>query len=155
MKGLVCASAVLFALAIPLAVGQPPPPPGGGKAEAAGPRQPGGVLGGQLGEYLTVEGTRGDGGKAGTRTLLVDTVGGKRLATPVAIWVDNLDLPAKRRCVLKGYESGGMIGTPPAVVAAAKERGKDAGVAQAVWQWRPYFVALIVVEPKGLGVPKE
>src|SRR2546425_5049390 len=114
MKGFVCASAVLFALAIPLAVGKAPPPPGGGKVEAAGPRQPGGVLGDQLGEYLTVEGVRAEGGKVGTRTLLVDTVGGKKLAKPVPVWVHNLDLPAKQRCVLKGYESGEMIGTPPA-----------------------------------------
>ena len=83
MKRLVCVSAVLSALAIPLAVGQPPPPPGGGKVEAAGRRQPGGILGEQLGEYLTLEGTRAEGGKVGTRTLLVDTIGGKKLAKPI------------------------------------------------------------------------
>lgn len=161
MKRFVCsgvmgASAVLCLLAIPRAVGQPPPPSGGGKVVAVGPRQPGGVLGDQLGEYLTVEGVRAEGGKVGTRTLLVDKVGGKKLAKPVPVWVHNLELPAKQRCVLKGYESGEMIGTPPAVLAAAKEQGrKDVGEGQALWQWRSYFVALIVVEPKGLELPKE
>src|SRR5437764_4816354 len=104
--GVVCATAVLCALAIPLAIGQPPPRPGSAKVEAAGPRQPGGLLGRQLGAYLTVEGVQAEGGKVGTRTLLVDTIGGKRLDKPVPVWVHNLDLPAKQRCVLKGYESG-------------------------------------------------
>jgi hypothetical protein len=156
MKAFVCASAVLFALAVSIAVGQQSRQAGGGKVESVGarqPRQPSGVgiLGERLGFYLTIEGTRAERGKVGTRTLLVDTVGGKKLAKPVAIWVENLDLPAEQRCVLKGYESGRMIGQPPAVAAAAREQGrKEPDGPQAGWQWQPYFVALIVVEPKGL-----
>jgi hypothetical protein len=48
-----------------------------------------------------------------------------------------------------------MIGTPPAVFAAAKEQGREVDGSQAVWQWSPYFVALIVVEPKGLELRKK
>lgn len=147
---------VLSAVAIPLALGQPLPPPGGGKVEAAKPRQPGGVFGSELGEYMTVEGVRIDGTFTGTRTLLVDTVNGKKLGKPTAIWVHNLDLPARQRCVLKGYESGEMIGTPPAYLAAAKEEGrKDVFTSQAAWQWHPHFVVLIVAELNGLTLMKE
>jgi hypothetical protein len=125
--------------------------------ESTGPRQPSGVgvLGERLGAYLAIEGTRAERGKVGVRTLLVDAIGGKKLAKPVAIWVENLDLPAEQRCVLKGYESGRMIGTPPAVFAAAKEQGREVSGSQAVWQWQPYFVALIVVEPEGLVLRKK
>ena len=60
------------------------------------------------------------------------------------------DLPARQRCVFKGYESGEMIGTPPAVLAAAKEQGRAGeDPSQVPFHWRPYFVALVVVEPKG------
>ena len=41
------------------------------------PKQPGGVLKEQLGEYLTIEGTLVQGGKVETGTILVDTVNGK------------------------------------------------------------------------------
>jgi hypothetical protein len=137
------------------ATGEPPPPPGGGKVEAAGPRWPGGRLGESLGEYLTIEGVRAEEGKVGTQTLIVDTVGGKKLAKPVHIWVANVILPAGKRCVLKGYETGSMIGQPPAVFEAAKEQGRNVGAAQAEWQWHPHFVVLIPVEPRGLKVVEE
>jgi len=110
-------------------------------------------LGIYLGEYLTIEGVRAERGKVGKQTLIIDTVGGKKLDTPIHMWVNNLELPSEKRCVLKGYELGEMIGTPPAVIAAAKEQGRtDVGESQAAWQWRPYFVVLIAVEPKGLEV---
>ena len=133
-SGVVCGTTVLGALAIPLAVGQSPPGPGGAKVEAAkeqgrkeveevGPWVPRGLLGNKLGTYLTIEGVRDESGfKVGIRTLLVDTVGGKKLDKPVAVWVNNLDLPAKQRCVLKRYETGMMIGTPPAVLEATAFR---------------------------------
>lgn len=90
----------------------------------------------------------------------MDTVDGKRLDKPVHVLVRNLPrLAARQRCVLKGYELGEMIGRPPAEYAAARERGQDpeelAKRDQTVWRWRPYFVVLIVVEPKGLDVPKK
>jgi hypothetical protein len=67
----------------------------------------------------------------------------------------NLILPSKQRCILKGFESGEMIGVPPAVSAAAEEQGwKEVPTSQAVWRWRTYFVALVVVEPKDLELQK-
>ncbi|XZE42934.1 hypothetical protein SH467x_002474 [Pirellulaceae bacterium SH467] len=48
-----------------------------------------------------------------------------------------------------------MIGVPPAVSAAAEEQGwKEVSTSQAVWRWRTYFVALVVVEPKDLELQK-
>src|SRR5689334_17784152 len=75
---------------------------------------PAGSLGYRLGSYLTIEGTRADGFKTGIRTLIVDRVNGQKVGTPVAIWIDNLDLPARTRTVVRGYETLRMIGQPPA-----------------------------------------
>jgi hypothetical protein len=136
------------------------------REEPVRPHPPGSLLGAPLGEYLTIEGVRLEGGKVETGTLRVDTIDGKKLDKPVTVVVRSLDyramttravrLPAKQRCVLKGYESGEMVGMAPAVLAAAKEQGrKDVMPSQAVWHWRSYFVALIVVEPKGLKIDKK
>ena len=97
---------------------------------------------------------------------MVDTVNGKKLDQPIAIPVrapgspaQHLHLPKKTRCVLKGYELGEMIGRPPAEYAAARERGENpeelAKRDATPWRWRPYFVVLVAVEPKGLELPKE
>ena len=146
---------VAFGAAVmPLAPGQPLPPPNLGEADPAGPRGPRGIFG-DLGSYLTVEGVRINGTFTGNTTLLVDTVGGRKLPKPVSIRVDNLELPAMRRCVLKGYESGRMIGIPPAARAAAREQGRELIEVQAAWQWQPYFIALIAVEPAGLEIERQ
>lgn len=64
-----------------------------------------------------------------------------------------LSLPPQQRCILKGYESGEMIGVPPAISIAAKEQGwSDVPISPKHWQWRSYFVALVVAEPKGLEI---
>jgi hypothetical protein len=147
---LMCTVAIACLIAMPQAIAEPTAPGGGKVIDVRGP---GGKLGGLLGEYLTIEGVRAERGKVGKQTLIVDTVGGKKLDKPIHMWVQNLELPGEKRCVLKGYELGEMIGTPPAVIAAAKEQGRtDVGESQAAWQWRPYFVVLIAVEPKGLEV---
>ncbi|HEY2838174.1 MAG TPA: hypothetical protein VGJ26_03445, partial [Pirellulales bacterium] len=119
----------------------------------------------QLGEYLTIEGVKDEGGKVEYGSLVVDTVNGKKLDKPISIMVTgayiadhnlrpaSLDLSAKQRCVFKGFESGSMIGVPPAILAAAKEQGwKETPMSPVGWQWRPHFVALIVVEPKELAL---
>lgn len=174
MKGFVyssigCAVAVVCALGLATAFGQSPAGPGVAQGKAVGPRQPGGLLGDQLGKYLTIEGVKAEGGKVETGTLLVDTVDGKKLDKPILVVIRSqvytlsridhpvsLALPTKERCVFKGFESGEMIGVPPAVVAAAEEQGrKDVPISPKAYQWRPYFVALIVVEPKGLELPKQ
>ena len=109
---------------------------------------PMGKLGYQMGTYLTIEGIRMEKGKVGTRTLLVDTVNGKGLLSPIPIWIDNVKnpgLPKDTWCVFQGYESGKMIGLPFDV--AEKEA---LPVPQAVWQLFRYFVVTSVVEPKDL-----
>lgn len=118
---------------------------------------PKGVLGELIGNYVTVEGVRSEGGKRGERTLALDTINGKRLNQIVYIWVENLDLPQGKRVILKGYENGGMVGDPPAKAAAFKDLNLDkvknlAPGSAWNWQWRPYFVVLSVVEPKGLQI---
>ncbi len=111
-----------------------------------------GSLGHPVGSYLTIEGIRLEGFKTGVSTLRVDTVNGQKLKEPVAIWIDNLDLPRARRCKIKGYETLRMIGKPPAEVKAAEEAGGEAGLPQAGWQVQLYFVSLSVVEPGCLQI---
>lgn len=150
MKPLIWAAVAVGSVALCARAAGQPQAPGPDKTQAPEARPGTGTLGHGLGTYLTVEGVKLEQGKVGERTLLIDTINGKRLDKPVAIWVNNLDLPSKKRCVFKGYENGSMIGKPPAVFEAAKELGKEVGVPQAAWQWSSFFVVLIVVEPKGL-----
>ena len=109
-----------------------------------------------VGSYLTIEGVRQDGFKTGVRTLRVDTVNGIKLSEPVVIGVDNIDsLPESTRCILKGYETLTMAGSPPAYSDAAKEAGqKEPGLPQAGWQIYFYFVTTSVVSPSELKVEK-
>lgn len=166
--GIICAGTAFLVMTVPLALGQLPVAPGGTNAEAVKPRQPSGLLADQLGMYLTIEGVRLEGAKIETGTLLVDTVDGKKLDKPISLVIRGasvvnhnlqlagLNLPAKQRCILKGFESGEMIGVPPAVPAAAKEQGwQEVPMSPVQWQWRPYFVALVVVEPKGLELRRQ
>ncbi|MDY0169578.1 MAG: hypothetical protein RBS80_23755 [Thermoguttaceae bacterium] len=104
---------------------------------------PNGRLGHRLGTYLTIEGIRAAKGKVGVNTLIVDTVNGKKLDTPMGVWVENVDsLPKDSRCILHGYESGKMIGVPFEV--AKKE---NMPLPQPRWQFFRYFVVTSVVEP--------
>ena len=90
-------------------------------------------------------------GKVESNTLIVDTVNGQKLNRPVLVLVRNVRLPTKTRCILKGYECGEMIGSPPALRQATEEQGREyVELSAAVWRWRPYFVVLIAAEPKGL-----
>jgi hypothetical protein len=112
---------------------------------------PSGRLGHPLGTYLTIEGCRVEGPKTGERTLLVDTVNGKKLDPAIPVGVENIEpLPKDARCVLRGYETGSMVGMPPAVIEAAKEEGRTVNVPQAGWQFRRYFIVISVVQPKDL-----
>lgn len=120
------------------------------------PHPPGGLLEDQLGTYHTIEGVLYDGrGKVESNTLVVDRVNGNRLDQPLHVLVRGVKLPANRRCVLKGYELGEMIGSPPALRRAATELGnRYEERSAAAWRWRPYFVPLIVKEPPELPVPR-
>jgi hypothetical protein len=125
----------LAAISFSLAFGQLPVAPGHSSTESVKLCQPGGILSDQLGVYRTIEGFKVEGGKVETGTLLVDTVDGKKLNELITLLIRdaivvnhnlqpaNLSLPAKQRCVLKGFESGEMIGVPPAVLEAAEEQG--------------------------------
>ena len=109
---------------------------------------PMGRLGQPLGTYLTIEGVRMEEGKVGTRTLLVDTVHGKKLSSPIGVWVENAKdpgLPKGEKCIIRGYESGEMIGLPEAVAEA-----ENMPPPQAMWQFRRYFIITSVVGPKSL-----
>ncbi len=114
-----------------------------------------GSLGFPVGSYLTIEGVRVEGPKTGGRTLRVDTVNGTKLPEAVTVGVENIDaLPRDVRCVLRGYETLQMVGSPPAYLAAAKEAGHETAAPQAGWQIRLYFVATSAVSPSDLNVKK-
>lgn len=161
--GIICTGTALVAMTDPVALGQRPVAPDGRNTVTVQPRQPGGLLGDQLGTYLTIEGVKSEGVKVESGTLVVDTVDGKKLDKPISLVIRGasvvnqnlrparLEIPAKQRCIFKGFESGEMIGVPPAVSAAAKEQGwQEVPMSPVHWQWRPYFVALVVVEPNDL-----
>jgi hypothetical protein len=116
------------------------------------PRQPGGYLSNDVGRYLTIEGVLYDGsGKVESNSLVVDTVNGKKLKKSATVLIKNVRLPRKERCVLKGYELGEMIGSPPALREVAEEQGEEyEEQSSAIWRWRPYFIVLSAVKPDGL-----
>src|ERR1035437_8950098 len=122
-----------------------------GIAAASAQEVPAGKLGHPLGTYLRIEGVRADGFKTGGHPLLGHTINGKKREKPIAVWVENVEsLLTEGRCILRGYETGRMIGTPPAEIDAAREAGKEMSVPQAAWQFRRYFIVKSVVEPKSL-----
>jgi hypothetical protein len=107
---------------------------------------PMGKLGFNVGKYLTIEGVRENGARAGVQTLRVETVNGEKLKEAAMIWIENInELPDKARCVLRGYESARMIGIPREVLEKEKLPAPQAG-----WQLQRYFVVTSVVEPKTL-----
>lgn len=120
----------------------------GGHADGVWDDIPAGKLGFPLGTYLTIEGEAAKPGPKvnSTCTLLVDTVNGKRLDAPVFIWIDSLkgSLPQTGRIVVRGYESGRMVGVPDEV--AEKEHLPEP---QAVWHFSRYFVVTSWVQPAG------
>ncbi len=109
---------------------------------------PMGYLGYPVGTYVQIEGVRQEQGKVGTHTLLVDTLCGEKLKSPVPIWLDNLKppgLPTGKRCVLRGYESVRMVGVPDGVAKA-----ENLPVPQAAWHMERYFIITSVLEPASL-----
>jgi hypothetical protein len=109
---------------------------------------PTGRLGYKLGTYLTIEGIRLEKGKVGVQTLSVDTINGKKIAPPIGIWVDNIEsLPEAERCIIRGYESGKMIGIPDEVIEK-----ENLSQSQAGWQFYRYFIVTSVVEPIDLQI---
>lgn len=125
-----------------------------GLASCAGTREvqpaqegmPMGRLGAPLGTFLKIEGIRETSGKVGDRTLRVDRVDGKDLATPQWIDLEDLTLPKGERCVVRGFESGKWIGVPQDI-----ERREQLPPRQAPWQFYKYFVVTSVKSPAGLA----
>jgi len=115
---------------------------------------PKGKLGFPLGTYLRIEAYRTDYGKGNLSNLMVYRVNEQKLDTPIGIYAERIELdslPMDKRCLLRGYETGKMIGQPPAIAKAAKEEGKPIPPgSQAGWCFSRYFVVLSVIEPKGL-----
>jgi hypothetical protein len=112
---------------------------------------PKGSLNQPLGDYLTIEGITPDQDFKVGSFLWVSMVNGKALSEKVGIPIDGFDssaFPRRTRCVLKGYETGRMVGQPPAVVAAAREAGQPAPPGPPVpWHFAHRFVVLKVVSP--------
>ena len=112
--------------------------------------RPIGSLGVPVGDYVTIEGVAVAG-----RLLNVDTLNGRKLETPVAITVEDIEPPPKEgRVVLKGYETLKMIGVPPGEEAAAREEHRELQLPQAVWQAYLSFVATSVISPKTLQLQR-
>ena len=122
-------------------------------------RLPTGRLTDRLGELITIEGklpANARGGKGRASSLRVDTIDGVKLEKPRGIQITGFRIPPNKRCVLKGYETGAMIGTPPAVLQAAKELGQEPpDISQAAYQWYTKFVVLIVVAPIPEQIPAQ
>ena len=100
-----------------------------------------------MGTYLTIEGIRPESDDmTGGHVLRVDTVNGEKIPTPIEIVIANTEqLPKGIRCILRGYESGGMIGLPDEV--ATREHLPPS---QQEWGFSRWFVVTSIVEPKDL-----
>ena len=112
-----------------------------------------GRLGHPLGTYLTIEGVRDESGKVGNYTLLVDTVNDQKLIKPIGVPISNIHragLPKNTRCVIRGYESGQMIGVPFNVAKA-----EQLDIPQAGWQFYRYFIVTSVLKPESLLFEKD
>lgn len=109
---------------------------------------PDGQLGFPIGVYLVIEGVRAETAKAGAQTLVVHRVNGKRPTRKTTIWIDNLQLPADERCIIKGYESARWVGIPPQVIEAGAVRVSPSS--HPPWHLSRYFIATSVESPKSL-----
>jgi hypothetical protein len=114
--------------------------------------RPIGLLGLPIGTYVRIEGhpyrPTKPPFKVHARTLLVDTLQGKKLNAPIKLVMMNIgsdSLSTETRCVLNGYESGAWVGSPEGLPPGTP-------VEQAVFHFHHYFVVTSVEEPKGLKV---
>lgn len=122
---------------------------------------PGGYLSDRIGTWHAIEGVRHEGpGADEANTLVVDTVDGRKLETPFPISVRNLRLPLKTRCMLEGYESGEMVGVPPAEYKYVETTDQLTQLQQQtrkghnLWHWIPHFVGLKLVKPDRRDAPQ-
>ena len=108
---------------------------------------PSGLLGHPVGTYLTIEGVAGQT-KGGIR-VLVEAVNGQSLSSEIYIQVNSIYVTQKTRCKIKGYETGGMVGEPPALKQLAPNR--NIRFQQSQWQFWRYFVPMSIEYPEELS----
>ena len=104
-----------------------------------------GKLGYSLGTYLTIEGTLAGEAKPGSR-FIVDTLNGQKLTPPIDIDIRDYKkwgLAEDRRYILKGYESGEMLGVPNDAASI-----ENLPPEQPVWQFYKYFIITSIFEQK-------
>ena len=108
---------------------------------------PAGLLGYPLGTPLRIEGIRQP--KRKFYDLIVSKVNNKELKQPITILIENLEkpfLPSDTVCVLNGYETGKMLGTPPALLKGQEYESKN----QMNWALHRRFVITSIEKPKGI-----
>lgn len=116
---------------------------------------PVGTLGIPIGQLVLLEGTRIDGNKYGDRTMKIEKINGKAVTSPMEISINNVHLPKNQRCVIRGYETMYMRGSPPAYEQLAKlKKQPPPPQPQMGWQVFCEFVALEAVEPQSLKIEK-
>jgi hypothetical protein len=123
---------------------------------------PTGRLGEEVGTFLTIEGVRPleankatKGSNKDTQRLLVDTVNGKKLTHPLSIPLDNAVLDAETCYVLRGYETGRMIGDPPHGVLNDEPYSRKYLPNQAAWHFHTSFIVTSVAEPPGVEIDED
>ena len=115
--------------------------------------RPMGRLGLPIGTYVKIEGhpyKPTKPGKAHANILVVDTVQGKKLDSPVELHTKNVaidSLQTEVRCVLKGYESGAWVGSPEGLAPGTP-------VQQTVFHFHHLFVVTSVEAPKEIEMKR-
>jgi len=113
---------------------------------------PVGILGYPLGSYLTIEG-EGYHDRKGPDSLVVEMVNGKKLETPIRISVGKIKPPGflkGQRYIIRGYESGGMIGSMDAFYKHEDLNYRP----KPGWFFNSGFIATSVAQPKSLEIYK-
>ena len=161
---------IILIASVGLCLADPPPfKPGYRTTEP-----PVGSLGYPIGTYLTIEGVKFEHQKGdvkfkghykiaeGPKIFKVDTINGYKLSQTFTIRVEQLELPAKGRCVIRGYETGEWHGEPtdPSSIGSTNELGLPTQQGPPPqqfktpipWQFVFYFRATSVEQPKDLKV---
>ena len=116
------------------------------------PNVPNGKLGFPLGTYLTIEGMRPKQGFFSSMRIVVEKVNGKVLNKPVSIIIPNVIkpwLPENEIIILNGFETGRMVGVPPAILKI--NNGLDPlDRAFTDWHFQNEFVITSSVKPNSI-----
>jgi hypothetical protein len=108
---------------------------------------PNGKLGVPLGQLVELEGTRADGFKFGSGTMVVAKIDGRPPSHPMSVWIEGVDLPKHVRLIVRGYETIDTAGNAPAYEQFAKLKNQPPpNEPQAGWKIYLKFVALEVID---------